>query len=193
MNIFKRIFGKKKTEAISIPSGKKKVVLIVGHGANGDKGAQCHNGTWEYDYNLKVAKILNEKLGCPFVLREGLGISGAALKALTCSHDLIIELHLNAFNGKAKGCEVLVYEGDTLSYSYGKSFAKAFCTKFNRVMRGEEGLKIVSTSDRGGKSLYVLRPAKAAILVEPMFCDNKDELLPVDMYAEFLMEWIGKL
>ena len=75
-------------------------------------------------------------------------------------YDLAVELHLNAFNGNAKGTEVYYYDDDK-----GKKCAERVVTKLATVF-----------SNRGAKqnkSLYFLNSTKApAILIESFFCDN---------------------
>jgi N-acetylmuramoyl-L-alanine amidase len=75
-------------------------------------------------------------------------------------YDLAVELHLNAFNGSAKGTEVYYYSAGT-----GKTCAEHVVAKLATVF-----------SNRGAKqnkSLYFLNSTKApAILIESFFCDN---------------------
>ena len=75
-------------------------------------------------------------------------------------YDLAVELHLNAFNGSAKGTEVYYYSAGT-----GKTCAERVVAKLATVF-----------SNRGAKQkqdLYFLKLTKApAILIESFFCDN---------------------
>lgn len=167
----------------------KKIVLIVGHSLK-DSGAIAWNGVKEFEYNLSVAKRLEKEIGVQVVLRGSTGIAGAALKALSYKPDLIIEMHLNSFNKTAKGCEVLVLNGDNASAEYARKFATAFTTKFNRKIRGDQGVKWVNKKDRGGFSLSMLAPAPAAILIESFFCDNEAEWVSVEDYFQFMKEFI---
>lgn len=78
-------------------------------------------------------------------------------------YDLAVELHLNAFNGNAKGTEVYYYDDDK-----GKKCAERVVAKLATVF-----------SNRGAKKrtdLYFLNSTKApAILIESFFCDNADD------------------
>lgn len=182
----------KPSETPSSSKPKKKIVLIVGHSPT-DSGAIGWNKVKEFDYNLQVAKMLNKSHGLDYVVRGKGGIAGAALEAITKNPDLILEMHLNAYNGKAKGCCALVLKGDDASAVYARKFTKMFCDKFNRVLRSDKGILWVNSSDRGGFSLSVLKPAKAAILLESFFIDNPDEWVSVEDYYKFMVEFIESL
>lgn len=170
----------------------KKIVLIVGHSPS-DSGAIGWNRVKEFDYNLQVAKMLNKSHGIDYIIRGKGGIAGAALEALSKNPDLILEMHLNAFNGKAKGCCALVLKGDEASAAYARKFTKMFCDKFGRILRSDKGVLWVDKSARGGFSLSVLYPAKAAILLESFFIDNPDEWVSVEDYHKFMVEFIESL
>lgn len=202
-NWLKNLFKKKQTEAPkaepskpNIPeipdSSKKKIVLIVGHSPT-DSGAIGWNKVKEFDYNLKVAEMLNKSHGLDYVVRGKGGIAGAAIAALAKNPDLIIEMHLNAFNGKAEGCCALVLKGDEQSAVYARKFTKMFCDKFNRKLRSDKGVLWVDSSDRGGFSLSVLKPARAAILIESFFIDNPNEWVTIDEYYNFMCDFIDLL
>lgn len=82
-------------------------------------------------------------------------------------YDLVIELHLNAFNGNAKGTEVLY------TSSKGKEVAQRVNDQLDDVYT-DRGIKY---NDR----LYILNSTKpVAILVEAFFCDNKEDYYKSD-------------
>ncbi|MDB8805001.1 N-acetylmuramoyl-L-alanine amidase [Romboutsia sp. 1001216sp1] len=86
-------------------------------------------------------------------------------------YDLLVELHLNAFNGSAKGTEVLYYS------DRGKTYAQRVNDKLDDIF-----------TDRGIKKrtdLYILRDTDCpAILVEAFFCDNKEDYQKADEVHE---------
>lgn len=173
----------------------KKISIIVGHG-NGDPGATCWDGTHEYDYNSKVAEIVLSNVDSKLIRvfkRGSSGIAGVGILASAWSPDLTIELHLNAFNGEAEGCEVLVLDKDKESAHVAISFALAFCKKFDRISRRDRGINWIESSDRGYTNLKAVSLVKRSILVEPFFCDTKSEWIPVEVYAQFLVDWIEGL
>lgn len=173
----------------------KKVAIIVGHG-HGDSGAQGWNGMSEFNYNSFVAEELEKaNLGKEIKVfwRGATGIVGVAAKAVLWNPDLCIELHLNAFDGKAVGCEVLVLDNDTTSARIGKLFAKEFTKKFNRKLRRDEGINWISSGDRGAASLKAVSPIKYSILVEPFFIDNPNEWIEPIEYIKFLINLIREV
>ena len=82
-------------------------------------------------------------------------------------YDLVIELHLNAFNGSAKGTEVLYFS------EKGKVYAQRVNDKLDDMF-----------TDRNIKKrtdLYILKDTDCpAILVEAFFCDNKEDYAKAD-------------
>jgi len=179
----------KKEEMDSSP--KKKIAIVVGHG-NGDGGANTWNGSNEFNYNSFVAEEVKRKTKhlVKNFYRGKSGIVGVALEAVAWNPDISIELHLNSYNGKAKGCEVLVLQGDKKSAELAREFAWQFTSKFGRVLRGDQGVKWLSSGDRGAASLKAVAPINQSILIEPFFCDNPDEWIPADKYARFLVEFL---
>lgn len=179
----------------SSPSKFKKIALIIGHGY-GDSGAIGWNKMEEHDYNKKVAYIVQEAIKdreIRLFWRGKTGITGVNGAVRAWDDDLSIELHLNSYNGKAFGCEVLTLKGDKVSVEMGRFFAREFCKKFNRTIRNEDGVKELSSSDRGHYSLALVNDPPPSILVEPFFIDNKNEWIEPETYAAFLIEWIKKI
>ena len=183
----------------SSTSDIKKVAIIIGHGPAGkDGGAESKDGKRnEFEYNSFVAEYIEntalhgKKIKVFF--RGKTGIVGVAMEAVAWMPDLSIELHLNSFNGTAKGCEVLVLKGDNESAEIGKSFAKSFASKFNRVTRRDQGINWIASADRGGASLKAVSPIKRSILVEPFFIDNDSEYIAPSVYAEWLCSWLKSI
>lgn len=82
-------------------------------------------------------------------------------------YDLLVELHLNAFNGSAKGTEVLYFS------DRGKSYAQRVNDKLDDIFTDRH---IKKRTD-----LYILRDTDCpAILVEAFFCDNKEDYQKAD-------------
>lgn len=79
-------------------------------------------------------------------------------------YDLVIESHLNAFNGAAKGTETLYCKGS----SKGKEIAKNVNAKLDDIFEG----RYIKERD----NLYILTQTEpVAILNEYFFCDNKED------------------
>ena len=88
-------------------------------------------------------------------------------------YDLVIESHLNAYNGTAKGAEVLYYP----TSSKGKEYAQRVNDKLDDIF-----------PDRGIKArdnLYILKDTDCpSILIEYFFCDNAEDYSKADTDQE---------
>lgn len=100
------------------------------------------------------------------------------------NYDLVIQLHLNAYDGTAKGCEVWYYP----SSSSGMRYANNVCNKLGTVWKNR-GIK-------ESKTLYWLRKTIApSILIESFFCDSASDYLTavklgLDSHAKLIVEGI---
>lgn len=98
------------------------------------------------------------------------------------NYDLSVQLHLNAFNGNAHGCEAYAYN------ETGKEVAARICEKLGTIW-DNRGPQI-----RTG--LYWTRKTKAkAVLIESFFCDSKADYekakeLGFDAHAKLIAEGI---
>ena len=157
-----------------------KICIDAGHNYSNFGTGAVGNGLKEQDINFYIA----DKLKALFVsaghsvkmtrnkLEENLGTSNSdslykrASIANQFDADLFISIHCNAFNGQAKGTEVLVYQYGGKADEYAKKIQKAI-------------VKELGTVDRGVKerpNLVVLKKTKMpAVLVETAFIDNKDD------------------
>ena len=97
-------------------------------------------------------------------------------------YNLSVQLHLNAFNGKAYGCEVYAYN------NVGLQVAQRISARLGAIW-----------NDRGAEirtGLYWTRKTKSmAVLVESFFCDNKDDYdkaqkLGMDAHGKLIAEGI---
>lgn len=169
-----------------------RIALVRGHGGN-DSGA-AGNGTTEVAYNSWVMDYVTSKTTKNVKVFKGSSSVNAVALSKSFNPEIVIQMHLNAFDGTAKGCEVLVIKGDTKSYPLAEKFAADFTKKFNRVLRrsGDKGKKILSSGDRGVASL-VASGNCIKFLVEPFFIDNRSDFVSKEEYAQFLLEWIEAL
>lgn len=100
------------------------------------------------------------------------------------NYDLVVQLHLNACNEKASGCEVWYYPSSAM----GMQYANSVCNKLGTVWNNR-GIK-------ESKTLYWLRKTTApSILVESFFCDNASNYLKavklgLDAHAKLIVEGI---
>lgn len=98
------------------------------------------------------------------------------------NYDLSVQLHLNAFNGNAHGCEAYAYN------EAGKEVAARICEKLGTIW-DNRGPQIKT-------GLYWTRKTKAkAVLIESFFCDSKADYekakeLGFDAHAKLIAEGI---
>lgn len=173
--------------------------ICVGHADYGNGVISSADGTKsggvnEYKYNKELA---------PYVVRW---LEKAGHKATLCiapegqlhslneeisyfigeegkqNYDLAVQLHLNAFNSSAQGCEAYAYN------EAGLKAAKQICEKLGTVW-----------TNRGAQvktGLYWTRKTKArAVLIESFFCDSKSDYekakkLGFDAHGKLIAEGI---
>ena len=176
-----------------------KYFICVGHANYGNGTISSADGTGyggcnEYKYNKELA---------PYVCKW---LQAAGHEAVLCiapegklhslneeiayfigeehkqDYDLSVQFHLNAFNGKAYGCEAYAYN------NAGLQVAQRISAKLGTVWH-----------DRGAEirtGLYWTRKTKAmAVLVESFFCDSADDYakaqkLGMDAHGKLIAEGI---
>ena len=177
-----------------------KYFICVGHANYGNGTISSADGTEyggvnEYKYNKELA---------PYVCKW---LQAAGHEAVLCiapegqlhslndeinyfiteerkqNYDLSVQLHLNAFNGSAYGCEAYCYNANGLPEAQRIS-AKLGTIWHNRGAEVRPGL-------------YWTRKTKAkAVLVESFFCDNRDDYakaqkLGMDAHGKLIAEGIS--
>ena len=152
-----------------------KIAITVGHSILKSGLCTSANGLVnEYQYCKMLADFLAKKLraaGCTvdiIICPEKQFTKYTEEKSYKLTringkkYDLCIELHLNSYNGSAKGTEVL-YCSNT-----GKMYAQRVVNKLGTVFTSR-GVK-----DR--PDLYMLNSTDCpAIMIETFFCDNKND------------------
>ncbi|BEU87466.1 hypothetical protein TAMA11512_09300 [Selenomonas sp. TAMA-11512] len=159
-----------------------KVFLNPGHAPNGipDPGA-CGCGLRECDVAKSVADLVEHYLTAAGVEVVG-NMQDDDLYTITSvanasEADVFISIHCNAFNGNAKGTEVLVYPGSAAGRKLGNCIQRQIVDS-------------MGTTDRGLKdrpNLWVLKHTDMpAVLVELAFIDNAgDAVLLRDRQDDF--------
>lgn len=170
-----------------------KLGIIVGHEKN-SQGAEFYQKPYtEYKYNTEIARLMESNAPRtikPIVIfRDGVGIAGAYQKAFAENCDCVIELHCNAFNGKARG--TLVYTSNAAEdVAFSKEIQKVMVAVFGTEGRRVDedygrGIQVIGASDRGGRNVYSFN-GLANCLVEPAFCDEqKDCFLLLNKKEEY--------
>lgn len=178
-----------------------KIAFIEGHGDKAgsgiDTGSTHYNGKSELTYTKEVTKLLLEKKHLIKheieIFTQFPSVGDCAKKVIAWKPDLSFELHTNAYNGKAKGCQSQVLSNDPASFKFAKLFAEAFCKKFGRVLRDSDGVLEMGRKERGIYNLTSVEALPASVLCEPFFGDNKSDYVSVEDYVSFWIEFINSL
>jgi N-acetylmuramoyl-L-alanine amidase len=155
-----------------------KVVVNGGHEPNVDPGALGSKAT-EAEVTQKLMLLVSaylEKAGCEVMAVQTADLADICNVTNRWGADILVSIHCNAFNQKAKGTETFAYygsrEGDSLAHHIQSQIVTS-----------------LATTNRGVKEagFYVLKHSKCtAVLVETAFIDNKgDEQLLIDKTDEF--------
>lgn len=155
-----------------------KVVVNGGHEPNVDSGAVGSRST-EAEVTQKLMLLVSaylEKAGCKVMAVQTADLAEICNVTNRWGADILVSIHCNAFNQKAKGTETFAYygsrEGDALAHHIQSQIVTS-----------------LATTNRGVKEagFYVLKHTKCtAVLVETAFIDNKgDEQLLLDKTDEF--------
>lgn len=154
--------------------------VIIPH-TRAAQGAQSWDGKYsEYIYG----NLMASQLGLPHATRDTGGVIGAARGLTSAGVTASLEPHYNAFNGRAHGAEILVLDGDEISYMYAERMLEEFEDLFpGRRIRG---VKEIAYGGRGYRNLADARKAmKVALLSELFFGDNREDWLSVESQANF--------
>ena len=155
-----------------------KIVVNGGHEPNVDSGAVGSRST-EAEVTQKLMLLVSaylEKAGCEVMAVQTADLAEICNVTNKWGADILVSIHCNAFNQKAKGTETFAYygsrEGDALAHHIQSQIVTS-----------------LATTNRGVKEagFYVLKHTKCtAVLVETAFIDNKgDEQLLLDKTDEF--------
>lgn len=177
--------------------GQVKLGIIVGHESRA-QGAQMASPfkIYEYSFNKDIAnraqayaRAKHPNVIVEVILRDGIGISGAYLKARKALCDAVVELHFNAANTRAHGSETLC-TADTNDVDFAHVMHDMVCQVFERG-NASRGVKCISRSDRGNINVHSF-PGGANCLLEPFFGDNETEAKAAmekkDHYAQGIIE-----
>lgn len=157
------------------------IAICIGHSRPGDDGAASADGTSEWAFNQDVGERVVSVLAARCVAAklydtyEGGSYAAAMLwlaSALADDHaKAALELHFNAANGHAKGCEWLFWNGSVR----GRALASELRTAHRGVFpdQVDRGLKPRGSGDRG--ALFLRWTTCPAVICEPFFGDNPDE------------------
>lgn len=157
-----------------------KVFLSVGHGGN-DSGAIGVNKIKEKDYTLLLCKEISKKLAEQNIEHE---LSRTTDKTNTQKMKLTsiekykptiaIDVHFNAYNGKATGTECYYQRNNSRGEALAKNLSRVVSSEIGIANRGA---KIKLLSD-GRDWFGMLRNCKVCpiVLLEVCFLDNKNDM-----------------
>lgn len=146
--------------------------LVIGHSAASPGAINLASGVQEFEFNDALAKQIEAQtrnVDVHRIYRRNYQQLPSDINAT--NPDFVIDLHCNAFNGRASGTEVLYYHRSTK----GKQIAEITLTHLVTTLElPNRGSKAKTTEDRGG---YLLRYTDSpCIIVEPFFIDNDADL-----------------
>ena len=160
-----------------------KVALIVGHLASNGGARNSKYRIDEYQFNNNLVKhvwlelMKREKSIEPVIIYRNT-YSGLPDYVNRFDPAFAVSFHCNAFNKKARGTEVLYYEGS----SRGRAAAEVLTKNISKALKSKNrGSKSTSRTGRGG---YLLQKTKCPVVIaEPFFIDsNKDFVNAMDRY-----------
>lgn len=155
-------------------SAKKRIALVVGHGPIKDKGAKNKNGVtelvWNTDLASRIVAHIGDRVPVSLIFRrvEGQPPIAAVNKS---NATIAVELHLNAFDEKASGTEMIYWPTSTRGKALAAALQKAAVSVLKLADRGIKG------PQAGGRGAAFLRKTDmAAVIAESFFIDNSSDL-----------------
>ena len=157
---------------------RKKIFLSVGHGGQ-DCGA-VGNGVRESDMALKLSKVIGELLGVngfDYMLSRTSDIDNVQATKIEqikkYKPDLMLDIHFNAFNGKASGVETYYQNKSENSKNIAAKMSAAVAEYLSLLNRGAKNRLLPDGRDYFG----MLRNSPyTAVLLETCFIDNATDM-----------------
>lgn len=161
-------------------AGSNGFAIVVGHtdrskGAAGTAPINQREYPWNRDLAERINALCHSRgITSRIFYRDRIGIRGAYRQVGAWGAAFVVELHFNAFNGRAHGTETL-YDADRNEAS--KAWAQRLQDGMLSVLGlRDRKLKELQPGDRGYTSVSALNIPSA--LIEPFFGDN-----PSDAYV----------
>ncbi len=148
----------------------KRVVVVPGHSFEDPGAVNDKLGLREYDCVLEMALELfsEDRWKDIDVILKGRNSYATLPKEInSLNPDYVIELHLNAANGKSQGTEVLYCGASTR----GKQMAEIIQERLAEALEyPDRGVKVVEKGQRGAKILWDTKAP--CVIVESCFIDS---------------------
>jgi N-acetylmuramoyl-L-alanine amidase len=158
---------------------KFKIGLVVGHTKLLPVAHGCSPlNQYEYHYNSELAKIVSGVLisngsECRIFLRDLLTLRETYYEVNKYQPKVVVELHFNAANEKARGTETLYGDQNPRSGELAKCVHDQLCLSLMRDAKLNRGIKLLGERDRGYSNVNLAKCP--SILTEPFFGDQKDD------------------
>lgn len=147
----------------------KKIAFVIGH-HRFSKGAYSeYYGLREYDFYKQFEDTL-KMYGDVFYHNplKGYNSRQKAMAKRTKDYDIVFELHFNAANGNAEGCEALYWYNNLKT----KAICEKFCKEYTHYSKTHNrGAKALSSKSQRGYG-FVFNQKAPAIILEPFFGDD---------------------
>lgn len=167
-----------------------KVAFIIGHNPYSKGAFSNYFNDFEFDFWSSFSSNL-ESFGDVFIHDNKLGYTSRQkeMAKKTRDYDLVFELHFNAANKLAHGCEALYYYANEKSRKLCESFCSDFTQRTGIKNRGAK--RLVDKTERGFGFVYYQKPA--AVILEPFFGDNEVDcsLFSIDDFVKSLKKVIN--
>ena len=154
-----------------------KTVIVIGHIPSAQGATSNHletNQVTEFSYFKDFAETyLNDV--CDIFVHEdikGYDTRQKVMAERTKDYDLVLELHYNSFNTKAKGVEALYYYKNQKTKLIAQKFGQLVHEKMDIAVRGNNGAVGLSSGNGYG---FVYHMKGWALVLEPFFGDNKQD------------------
>ena len=153
-----------------------KLALVIGHGPKIDEGAESADGkttelAWNRDFASRIARcMIRGPVEC-MVIHRRIERVQPVREVNASKADFCVELHCNAYDGRASGTEMIYHAGS----ARGIALATRLCKATVQVLQlPDRGVKTPQAGGRGGALLRgTLCPT---VIAEPFFIDNDDDL-----------------
>jgi N-acetylmuramoyl-L-alanine amidase len=174
----------------------RQLLLSAGHSTDiqGDRGAQGIRGIWEGDLTEELRKGVITKLkskGFTNIItdepKNALAKTLAYFKSFITSKTIAIDIHYNAFNSNARGCECIIPENPS-------TFERQLATQLvwdivNPTSIPNRGVKKESNTAR--RRLAWMRQDCETVLIEVCFIDNTQDMMLYTSYKNTIEDNIA--
>lgn len=151
---------------------KKRCVLLVGHSFK--KQGHGIDTFTEYMYNSNLAGDIITRfnsMDIDLIIKKRSSLEELPKEVNELKPDLVVELHLNAFNGVVQGTETLCHNRSKEAYKVAAIFQEELVS---RLGLRDRGVKKLYEGDNG---YFLMNELNApSIILEPFFMDNMDVL-----------------